>query len=292
MSRDSTRHTFQVALILCLVCSFVVSVAAVSLRDRQQRNVNDARDRNVLYAAFPSELKNETQLPKFFENRGVRGLTQFFDRFVERRAVNLNSGREVSGIDPLVYDQIEAARDPELSQQLDLASDPRRDVAGIKRREDVGWVYLIRGDDDAQGRVESIVLPIRGYGLWSTLKGFVAIDALSLSEDPSTAVVRGLTYYSHGETPGLGGEVDNPTWKDRWPGRTIFDRDWNVKLRVVKLPKESHDVDALTGATITSNGVSNMIEFWLGADGYGPFLKKIVAEGQLAGGRGRRGDGD
>ena len=65
-----------------------------------------------------------------------------------------------------------------------------------------------------------------------------------------------------------------------------------MKLRVVKLPKESHDVDALTGATITSNGVSNMIEFWLGADGYGPFLKKIVAEGQLAGGRGRRGDGD
>jgi len=273
------------------MCSFVVSVAAVSLRGRQQRNKNDARDRNVLYAAFPSELKNETQLPKFFEARGVQGLTQFFDRFVERRAVNLNSGERVSDIDPLLYDQIEAARDPELSQQLDLVSDPRRDVAGIKRREDVGWVYLIRGDDP-QTRVESIVLPIRGYGLWSTLKGFVAIDALSLSEDPSTAVVRGLTYYSHGETPGLGGEVDNPTWKDRWPGRTIFDREWNVKLRVVKIPKENHDVDALTGATFTSNGVSNMIEFWLGADGYGPFLTKMVADRQLADGRGRRGDGD
>ena len=112
MSRDSTRHTFQVALILCLMCSFVVSVAAVSLRGRQQRNKNDARDRNVLYAAFPSELKNETQLPKFFEARGVQGLTQFFDRFVERRAVNLNSGERVSDIDPLLYDQIEAARDP------------------------------------------------------------------------------------------------------------------------------------------------------------------------------------
>ena len=280
MSRESTRHTLQVALVLCLVCSFVVSLAAVSLRARQQRNANDARDRNVLYAAFPGELKNEADLPRFFETWGVQGLNQFFTQFVERRAVNLNSGDTVPGIDPLLYDQIVASRDPELSQQLDLQTDPRRDVAGIKRREDVGWVYLIRGKDEPEGKIQSVVLPIRGYGLWSTLKGFVAIDALSLSENPSTAVVRGLTYYSHRETPGLGGEVDNPAWKDKWPGRTIFDREWNVKLRVVKSPEASHDVDALTGATITSNGVSNMIEFWLGADGYGPFLKKMVAEGQ------------
>ncbi|GIS60255.1 MAG: hypothetical protein CM1200mP2_24800 [Planctomycetaceae bacterium] len=74
-----------------------------------------------------------------------------------------------------------------------------------------------------------------------------------------------LTYYEHGETPGLGGEVDNPTWKAKWPGRRVFDSEWNVKLQVTKNPVGDFDVDALTGATITSTGVSRMLKFWLGA---------------------------
>jgi Na+-transporting NADH:ubiquinone oxidoreductase subunit C len=135
------------------------------------------------------------------------------------------------------------------------------------------------------------VLPIRGYGLWSTLKGFVAIDAVSLSDGPASARVRGLTYYQHGETPGLGGEVDNPGWKAKWPGKRIFDSKWNVKLKVSKSPRGAHDVDALTGATITSNAVSNMLAFWLGPDGYGPFLKKLAAAGSAGSLAGKGGAG-
>jgi len=290
MARESTRHTFQVALMLCLVCSFVVSLAAVSLRERQQQNREAARNRNVLMAAFPEELTDEASFPEFFRKRGVAGLEEFFDRFVELHAINLNSGETVVEIDAATYDQLLAARDPQQSSELDLRTQRRRDVAGIKSREDVGCVYLVRGQEAGSG-YETIVLPIRGYGLWSTLKGFVAIDARSLAEGPASAQVRGLTYYEHKETPGLGGEVDNPGWKAKWPGKRIFDSKWSVKLKVSRSPRGEHEVDALTGATITSNAVSNMLAFWLGPDGYGPFLKRLTAAGSAGSLAGKGGAG-
>ena len=113
-----------------------------------------------------------------------------------------------------------------------------------------------------------IVLPIKGYGLWSTLYGFLALDK-------DAVTVRGITYYQHGETPGLGGEVDNPTWKAKWPGRKAYDESWAPALRVIKgqagPPSSSpHQVDGLSGATITSRGVNDMINFWLGESGFAP----------------------
>jgi Na+-transporting NADH:ubiquinone oxidoreductase subunit C len=206
-------------------------------------------------------------------------LEDFFDRFVELRAIRLSSGDDVADIDPAGYNQLLASRDPARSSELDLRSEPVRDLAGIKSREDIGVVYLVGDSRDLGGSssasVRTIVLPIRGYGLWSTLKGFVAIDGERLSSGPERVTVRGLTYYEHGETPGLGGEVDNPAWKAKWPGRRVFDAEWAVKLNVTKSPRSEYDVDALTGATITSNGVSRMLEFWLGDDGYGPFLRRL-----------------
>ena len=67
-------------------------------------------------------------------------------------------------------------------------------------------VYELR--DDA-GALDLVVLPVHGLGLWSILYGFVALDA-------DLETIRGLTYYEHKETPGLGGEVDNPRWKSLW----------------------------------------------------------------------------
>jgi len=279
MARESTRQTFQVALLLCLVCSFLVSFSAVTLRERQKQNRADEMRRNILKAAFPGQLDAEGGFEELFEERGVKDLSEFFERFVKSRRVTMGTGEDVATTEAeRDYDQVEASRDPASSSGLDLAASPGRDIAGIKRREDVGWVHLVQaastaGDD---GRVETVVVPIRGYGLWSTLKGFIAIDVASLRGGPEAATVRGLAYYSHGETPGLGGEVDNVNWKSKWPGKRIFDKAWAVQLRVTKSPSGPHDVDALTGATITSNGVSNMLAFWLGEDGYGPFLRRLA----------------
>jgi len=130
-------------------------------------------------------------------------------------------------------------------------------------------VYEVRED----GRLDMVVLPVEGKGLWSTLYGFLALDA-------DTTTIRGLAFYQHGETPGLGGEVENPKWTALWVGRKAYDERWRPAIEVVKgqagAPAEDpHRVDGLSGATITSNGVSRLIERWLGDEGYGPYLAEV-----------------
>ena len=114
-----------------------------------------------------------------------------------------------------------------------------------------------------------VVLPVEGKGLWSTLYGFVALK-------PDIKTIAGITFYEHGEKPGLGGEVDNPSWKAKWPGKRAFDDNWTPKIMVVKgQAKDEYGVDGLSGATITSRGVGNLLQFWLGADGFGTYLKNF-----------------
>ena len=172
-------------------------------------------------------------------------------------------------IDPAKFDARKVAGDP--SQSIGLT--PVDDQAGIKRRAKMAMAYLVRGED---GKVQSIVLPIYGKGLWSTLYGFVALEG-----DAKT--VRGITYYEHGETPGLGGEVDNPAWKAQWPGKVIVDDQGEPILNVTKPgnARAENEVDGLSGATITSTGVENMIQYWLGDNAFGPFLERY-REGKLA----------
>ena len=136
-------------------------------------------------------------------------------------------------------------------------------------------VYELR---DASGSLDLVVLPVSGLGLWSTLHGFIAIDA-------DLETVRGLTFYEHLETPGLGGEVDNPRWKALWPGRKAFDGE-EVRLAVIRgragpVAEDPYRVDGLAGATITSRGVTNLLRFWLGADGFGPYFDRLQDKGTV-----------
>ena len=130
---------------------------------------------------------------------------------------------------------------------------------------------------DENGDLDSLVLPIEGYGLWKFLYGFIALES-----DLNT--VRGITYYQHGETPGLGGEVDNPRWKQGWVGRKVFDDSGEPKIEVIKgyagpVETDPYEIDGLSGATLTSRGVTNMIHFWLGENGFGPYLENLAQEG-------------
>ncbi len=166
------------------------------------------------------------------------------------------------------YDQRKAAKDPASSDALT----PEQDLGKIYRREQYSLVYLVQ---DAQGAIEKIVLPIRGYGLWSTLYGFIALES-----DANT--VAGIGFYEHGETPGLGGEVDNPRWKALWPGKQVY-RDGEVQLGLIKgtvdpsAANAAWQVDGLAGATLTSRGVTNLVHFWLGENGFEPFLNNLRA---------------
>ena len=250
-SGEGLGRILTVALGLCLVCSVVVSTAAVVLKPAQQANKTLDLKRNILMAA--GLLDPALSVEEQFEQ-------------VETRVVSLDEGRFVEGVDPASFDQREAAKDPAQSRAIPGDSDP----AKLVRREDRALVYLVR---DQQGGLDKIILPIRGYGLWSTLYGFMALQS-----DGNT--VAGLGFYEHGETPGLGGEIDNPNWKAIWPGKQVYQGD-QVAIQVLKgaVPSGSADaqwqVDGLSGATLTTKGVHNLVRYWMGDQGFKPLLENL-----------------
>jgi len=249
---DSTSKTIRVALTLCIICSVIVSSAAVLLRPAQQANKDLDRKTNILAAA--GMLKKGDDVIAKFET-------------IATRAVDLTTGKFSDSINLKTYNQRKAAKDPELS--IDLGD---KDIAKIGRLPKYMIVYVVEGN----AGLEKIILPIKGYGLWSTLYGFVALES-----DLNT--VAGLGFYEHAETPGLGGEIDNPSWKAQWIGKKSYDSNSKQALTVIKgkvdtsRPQSVHEIDGLSGATLTSKGVDNLIKFWMGENGFAPFLANLRA---------------
>ena len=247
--KESVARTLTVALLVCLVCSVVVSAAAVALKPVQTTNRLQDKQRNILQIAG---LYDES-----------RSIEEQFSQ-ITPRLVDLRTGEFSDAQDPLTFDQQKASKDPDMSQQLT----GEQDIASIRRRADYSTVYVVENTD---GSIKTLILPIHGYGLWSTLYGFMALES-----DLQTVV--GLGFYQHAETPGLGGEVDNPNWKAQWQGKVVYDESGDVDISVVKgsvdpnSPKAEHQVDGLAGATLTSRGVESLVRFWLGEDGFGPLV--------------------
>ncbi|HUP23227.1 MAG TPA: Na(+)-translocating NADH-quinone reductase subunit C [Thermoanaerobaculia bacterium] len=257
--RHSTVYTVLFAAAICVVCGILVSTAAVSLAERQEINRALDRQQKVLEAAglvMPGQSLTAEQVAEFFEN-------------IETRILDIETGRLDPTIDTQTYDYRKAALDP----AQNMRAPPNN--AGVERIAKAMPAYFLR---DSNGEIDMLVLPIQGLGLWSTLYGFLAIDA-----DGNT--IRGITYYQHAETPGLGGEVDNPRWKALWPGRQIYD-DGEPRIEVIKgtagpPAQDPYRVDGLSGATITARGVTHMLHLWLGPEVYGPFLQRF-ASGEVA----------
>jgi len=130
------------------------------------------------------------------------------------------------------------------------------------------------------GEIQAYVFPVSGKGLWSTIYGYIALDV-----DAET--VRGITFYKHGETPGLGGEVEKEWFTDNFKGKRIFDENGNlVSITVVKgkvegtVPESEawHYVDGISGSTLTARGVTNFLKSDLKK--YEPFLREIRKSGE------------
>lgn len=255
LPNDSVGKILLVTITLSLVCSVLVSSAAVVLKPMQDRNVELARKARILEVAGLLEPG--------------RSVAELFAR-VESRLVDLETGEFSDAFDPDEYDQQIAARNPELSHALPAWED----IAGIRRRARYAPVYLVRDGQE----LDKIILPVHGYGLWSTMYGFLALSG-------DAREVRGLVFYQHAETPGLGGEIDNPRWRERWIGKQVFGPDGDVMLRVVRggvdpaSPLANFAVDGISGASLTAEGVSNMVQFWLGEAGFGRFLTRLKEEG-------------
>ncbi|WBU63918.1 Na(+)-translocating NADH-quinone reductase subunit C [Paracoccus aerodenitrificans] len=249
MPNDSVAKTLIVAVGLCLFASMVVSAAAVALRPIQAQN--QLRDKQVNILQVAGQYQEGMDVGAAFED-------------FEPHVLELATGEFTDQFDARTFDDRAAAADPELSHALE--SDP----AGIGRQSDYVTVYLLR---DSSGALDKVILPVYGYGLWSTLYGFIALE-----EDANT--VYGLQFYEHAETPGLGAEVDNPRWRSLWHEKKIYDDEGDVAITVAKSPPpegQDYYIDALSGATLTSRGVDNLVKFWMGEQGFEPFLEKLRA---------------
>ena len=250
MGNDSISKTFGVALALCVICAVVVSSAAVILRPTQEVNKLLDLKTNILASAG---LLQE----------GVSIETQFAQ--ISTRVVDLQTGEFTEAVDAATYDQRKASKDPALS----IALDPKQDPAKIKRRANYATVYMVEGE---QG-IEKIILPIKGYGLWSTLYGFLALEA-------DLETVAGIGFYEHTETPGLGGEVDNPRWKSSWVGKQAYNQG-ELTITVLKGKADlsragsESQIDGLAGATLTTRGVDNLVRYWLGDEGFRPLINSL-----------------
>ena len=247
----STSYNLGFAAAVCVVCAVFVSSSAVSLRDRQEANKALDMQRNVLLAAGLAAS----------EERLSRDEVEARFAPIRQTVIDLRTGEETPDIDPATFDQRVAAADVARSRE----APPNN--AGLRRIADHALVYELRGVD---GELDLVVLPVSGLGLWGILYGFIAVDA-------DVETIRGLTFYEHKETPGLGAEVDNPRWKALWSGRKAFDANAEPAIEVIKglaaPPRDDpHRVDGLAGATMTGRGVTNLLRFWLSRDGFGPFL--------------------
>jgi Na+-transporting NADH:ubiquinone oxidoreductase subunit C len=252
----SNKYIVGFAVALCLICSLAVSTLSQGLKERQ--DVNKLLDQRTNVLSVAGIVDAGAKLTK-------EEVDAYFEQ-IEELVVDRASGEVLSGVDPTKVDPQAAAKDPEASSPApaDLAKRTQ-----VRRLPDQLKVYRVK----VEGH-ECWVMPIWGNGLWSTLYGYLALS-------PDATEVVGITYYQHGETPGLGGEVDNPAWKAQWSGKEAYDEVWDPKVTVVKagtVVDKTYQVYGLSGATITGNGVAAMVELWLGSEGYGTFLKQQAVD--------------
>ena len=273
MATDTIKKTVGVALGVCLVCSVLVSIAFVQLKPVQDRNKELDKLKNILQAGG-------------IRADGSGDIKADYEKNIVPVIVDLASGSVVTEPDeklkPENFDIEALAKDPAYSSPIP----PREDLASIKRRPDKMIVYNVL-DPEGNGEIVKRIFPLYGRGLWSTMYGLLALD-----RDMET--IRGFTFYKHEETPGLGGEVDNPRWKELWNGKKAFsisgDR-IDLKIEVIKgqavkgRPEAESQIDGLSGSTLTTRGIDNLVRFWLGYNGrewgktgYGPYIKNLVEQ--------------
>ncbi|NOQ35645.1 MAG: Na(+)-translocating NADH-quinone reductase subunit C [Methylococcaceae bacterium] len=256
LGNDSLEKTISVALSLCFVCAILVSISAVALKPLQVENKAMDMKKNILDVA--GLLEDGTNIHQAFEEQ------------IEAKLVDMETGDYVEDRDVTAYDQRKAAKDA--TQNIVIPRD--KDLASIKAKAKIAKVYLVKEG----GAVKSIILPVHGYGLWSTMYGFLALDA-----DGQT--VQSINFYDQAETPGLGGEVVNPNWRALWAGKKVYTESGEVALKLIKGVVDTNkdgsefQVDGLAGATLTSTGVSNLIKYWMSSEGFASYLEKIRTDG-------------
>jgi Na+-transporting NADH:ubiquinone oxidoreductase subunit C len=250
-NKDSVRHTLFVALTVSFGCAVLVSTTSVLLKPRQLEN-------RLFYGGHRNIVQLIDTLDPGLEATDIM-------RDLDVRLVDIASGAYLDDLDPNTFDQREALKDPELSIEIPAADD----VAKLNRRAKYAVAYELRRG----GYLHYVLLPISGAGMWSTVYGYLVLDS-----DLNT--IAGATFHEHGETPGIGDKIQDPKWLAQWRGRSIY-HNGNVAFEVAKrAPSAGSDyhVDAITGATITSESTGRMVRYWLGKHGFQAYVERLRGE--------------
>ena len=265
LPRESELRAVLVSLIVCLSCSAAIALAVSLLRPYQEANRAQERQAQIaaIIASAPGLAGILDSSADRSEGAGGGGKLQ-----LAARLVDLESGEYVTEVEPEDFDAQSAARDPERG----VAIAEEADIAGLGRRARWARVYLVRDRDE---RLRLLVLPVEGAGYASTMRGYLALE-------PDLRTIRALSFYEHAETPGLGAEIDAPDWQASWAGKLAFDPQGRPAIAVDRDrvdpadPNAAYRVDGISGATRTGVGVTNLLRYWLGPHGFGPYLQRLA----------------
>ena len=259
MNTDKPGSALFIVIIVALVCSVLVSASAIGLRPIQERNALIERSRNIVALSGlvdPGVSLSGEEILAAVEQMDVRVL-------------NIETGDFEESIDPGEFDPRAAVLDPELGVAIPAA----QDLAQLGRRSRYEIVYIAWEDDE----VKRVILPIVGQGMWSTLYGYIALE-----NDFNT--IAAATFYEQAETAGLGDKITDPDWLAIWQGRALFGNDGRFRFRIAAGPVEpgsaaaAHEVDGISGASVTAGSVSRLVEYWFGPNGYAPFIENVRNE--------------
>ena len=222
MNRDSNAYTFRFAAAMVVVVASVLAFTASSLKDLQQENVRKEKMQNIL-ATIGIEIDRD-------------GAEVLFNKHITSQLALRNDGTVDESVDP--FSGIKLA--------LELKKEPTQQRFPLYLADVEGASYYI--------------IPLRGAGLWDAIWGYIALES-----DRNT--IKGAVFDHKAETAGLGAEITQQWFMDRFVGEKVFDNDGKlVGISVSKtnndpkdLDKNDHEVDAISGATITGDGVSDMI---------------------------------
>ncbi|RIY32758.1 NADH:ubiquinone reductase (Na(+)-transporting) subunit C [Psittacicella gerlachiana] len=264
INKNSTIYVTGFVALVSIVCAFIVAAAATALSQKQNEQIAANIQRFVLKVSDVSYTE--------------QNLGQAFNSNIEVKYVDRKTGNFIENLPADVQNDYDNLLVLSKFKQYTSTIPSAANTPGLKNNliADVLKVYLVK--NTATGEIEKIVLPFYGNGLWSVMYGLLAVDA----KDANT--ITGITYYQQGETPGLGGEVENPLFTNQFVGKKIYNLNGNngnptePKISLVKTisaENQAYQVNALTGATLTSNGVNAQLEFWLGNYGFAKFLENV-----------------
>jgi Na+-transporting NADH:ubiquinone oxidoreductase subunit C len=240
---DDRIKIFGIATFVALVCSALVSITSVTLKP-----IQDSHRIKEQQARLTAMLEKLPALQELAQGSGADNL--------ETKTVNLETGEFEDVID-----------DNNASEIITIPSE--LDIAGLRDRSKYATVYLLQ----SKGSLRLIVLPVSGVGYQSEIHAMLALEA-------DLTTIAALTITDQGETPGLGSRIEEPIWQSQWQGIKTKDETGTIVVAVARgQASTQYEVDGISGATRTGNGVANMLRYWLGAHGYGPFLNRLEQEG-------------